>query len=79
MVRRVEGQIDDVLASIQLVHENHHLEDELYGSLVDLLIEHILLELAVEVADGSLAPDDYEGQIRVLAGQCRAVGLLSPG
>ena len=76
MVRRVEGQIDDVLGSISLVHRSHHLEDELFGALVDLLVEHILLELAVDVGDGTMTPDEYESRIRELATQCRAVGLL---
>ena len=78
MVRRVEGQIEDVLASVDLVHRNHHLEDELFGTLVELLLEHVLLELAVDVARHALSVGDYETQVRELADQCRRTGLLSP-
>jgi hypothetical protein len=74
--RQVETQMDDVLATVRLVGDNQQLCDELFGSLVDLLIEHLLLEMAIEVDEGSLSTDDYEEQLGELAEQCRTVGLL---
>jgi hypothetical protein len=74
--RQVSHQMDDVFATIDLVGGSDVLRDELFGSLVDLLIEQLLLDLLLEVEGGRLSPEHYKAELGTLAEQCRIVGLL---
>jgi hypothetical protein len=76
--RRVDARIDDVLSTIVTVGDvrDSQLWDELFCSLVDLLIERRMLGLAMEVDAGVLATDAYQAEVGELADQCRAAGLF---
>jgi hypothetical protein len=74
--RRVSHQMDDVFATIHLVGDSQELRDELFGSLVDLLVEQLLLDLAIEVEAGRLSVEHYEAELATLGRQCRIAGLL---
>jgi hypothetical protein len=75
---RVDTRIDDVLSTIFTVGDRRdgQLWDELFCSLVDLLIERQLLGLALEVDAGVLPTDTYQALVGEFANQCRAAGLL---
>ena len=76
MARRVDADIEDVLATIPLVRDNAQLTDRLFDQLVDLLLEHVLVELRGGLATGALTARQYGEELARLADQCRAVGLL---
>jgi hypothetical protein len=76
VARRVDADMQDVLATIPLVRGNAQLTDRLFDQLVDLLLEHMLVELRAKLACGVLNPRQYGEELAALADQCRAVGLL---
>lgn len=76
--RRVQADIEDVLGTIPLVVANPDLTDRLFGQLVDLLLESILVELRARLVHGVLNAREYGDELAHLAEQCRAVGLLQP-
>jgi hypothetical protein len=73
--RGVDVDIDDVLASLDLV-PTKALEDELYERLVDLLLERIVVGLTSAAVDGRMSRALYAHEIRKLADQCRRAGLF---
>jgi hypothetical protein len=76
VAKRVANDTADVLATIPLVSGNEHLADHLFDQLVDLLLESMLVDLRTQLRDGTLTADEYASELAMLAGQCRAVGLL---
>ena len=75
---RVDTRIDDVLSTILAVGDlrDRQLWDELFCSLVDLLIERQLVGLAMDVDAGILPLGAYQAQVGEFADECRAVGLF---
>ena len=77
VAERVDVDIDDVLATLPLVHDNGRLTDRLFDQLVDLLLESSLLDLRARLLEGDLSAADYGHELAELARQCRTVGLLT--
>jgi len=73
----VAAEIEDVLGTITLVRGNDALTDRLFEQLVDLLLEHTLVELRSQLANGAINARQYGEELARLADQCRAVGLLT--
>jgi hypothetical protein len=76
VAKRVANDTADVLATIPLVTGNKHLTDHLFGQLVDLLLEGVLVELRTRLTEGVITSGTYAAELAALAAQCRAVGLL---
>ncbi len=76
VAKRVANDTADVLATIPLVSGNAHLTDHLFEQLVDLLLEGMLVDLRTQLTNGTITAGEYASELAVLAGQCRAVGLL---
>ena len=77
LVRRLERDIDDVLATMPLVAGNAPLVDRLFAQLVDLMLESIMLGLRTEMIEGTIDAEQYGAELAALASQCRQVGLLT--
>ena len=75
-VRRVADETSDVLSTILLVGDNERLQDQLFGQLVDLLLEGILIEQRVALEGGTLSPLQFCVEREELMTQCRAVALI---
>jgi hypothetical protein len=75
-VERIATEQDEVLATLQLVGQEHDLTDRLFDQLVDLMVESLFLGLRQEYLDGQLTRERYAEELRVLADRCRAAGLL---
>jgi hypothetical protein len=76
VAKRVANDTADVLATLPLVTGNEHLTDHLFSQLVDLLLEGMLVDLRVQLAEGVIGSGEYASELATLAAQCRAVGLL---
>ena len=76
VAQRISDDVDDVLSTIPLAHGDRHLEDELFGRLVDLELESMLVDLVSRLADGSITPDRYGRELTHLAAACERVGLV---
>ncbi len=74
--RQVEQELDDVLATLQLVHGDDLLEGRLFEQLVDLLVERLFLDLRRHHREELVEQDAHLARVAGLAAQCRAVGLL---
>ncbi len=75
-MQRIEGEQDDVLATLQLVRGDDALESRLYEQLVDLLVEGMFVELRQQHLCGDLAREEYVDELTALADLCRGAGLL---
>ena len=76
LIERVSAEQDDVLCTIQLVHEDDALQQRLFDQLVDLLVEGMFLDLRRGYLSGDIDRDKYVDELSGLAEQCRTVGLL---
>jgi hypothetical protein len=76
LIERVAAEQDDVLCTIQLVHDDDALQRRLFDQLVDLLVEGTFLDLRRRYLAGALDRDRYVDELSALADQCRTVGLL---
>ena len=76
LANRILQEQDEVLATLQLVHDDEELSQRLYEQLVDLLIEGMFLDLRRQHLDGRLTRTDYVSELARLADSCRQAGLL---
>ncbi len=76
LVREVGEELDDVLASLQLVRGDNLLEDRLFGQLVDLLVEGMFLDLSQQFRSGDQGREAYIAELGALVEMCRVAGLL---
>lgn len=76
LLHLVDDELDDVLATIQLVAGDDALEARLFERLVDLLVERAFLDLRRRQLNGELAPARYTAELTDLARRCRLMGLL---
>jgi hypothetical protein len=76
LVARVDADLDSLLAVLWLVPERNELTERLWGQLVDLLVEAMLLDLRGEVLAGRIDRQRYAIELDSLASRCRAAGLL---
>ena len=75
-LRRVDEELSDVLGAIVRVGDDDQLRDWLFDQLVDLLLEGILAELQMRLANAELSPLQFCAEREALLGQCRSVGLV---
>ena len=72
---QVNKQIDDLLATIYLVRDNHELVERLFEQLVNDLVELTFLETHLDFEGGVIDLRDFQEQIATLRRQCQAMGL----
>jgi hypothetical protein len=76
LATRIRQEQADLLATLQLVHDDPVLEDRLWSQLVDLLVESAFVDLRREMLAGDRDRLDYLEELTDLADRCRAAGLL---
>lgn len=72
----VEDEIEEVLATIELVADEPELQDRLFSQLVDVLVRAAFTEVRGRYASGALTRSAYVTELSELARQCRRAGLL---
>lgn len=73
--QEINKRIDDLLATIYLVHDNPDLLEPLFIQLVNDLVEFSYLETHLDFESGIIDLREYQGEMATLTAQCRAVGL----
>jgi hypothetical protein len=76
LVARVDTDLDNLLAVLWIISEDHELNERLWTQLVDLLVESMLLDLRSDVLAGRLDQRTYAIELDDLAVRCRGAGLL---
>jgi hypothetical protein len=76
---RVAAEMDDVLATLALVHGNRPLQDRLFGQLVDLLVEGLFVECQRRYLAGEVDRAGHSVELADLAALCHRAGLLPAG
>lgn len=75
---RISQEQDDLLATIQLVHDNERLSTHLFDALVDRLVAGLFLDLRHQHSAGRLTDSELASELMELTLQCQAAGLTPP-
>ena len=75
---RIAQEQDDLLATIQLVHENERLLGHLFDSLCDRLLAGLFVQLRHDHVEGRLTDAGLAHELLELTAQCKAAGLAPP-
>ena len=74
--QRLDNDVDDLLWSIWLVHNNDVAVDGLFARLTEVFLERLFVDLRQQWVSGQLSRQQYDDAAFELAGQCLAVGFL---
>lgn len=75
---KISQEQDDLLATIQLVHDNDILSRHLFDSLVDRLVAGLFADLRRQHLEGRITDSDLAHELLELTAQCSAAGLATP-